>query len=276
MSLVLYHGNCADGFTAAWAAWLKHPNWDFVPVHHSEPCPVDVTGKNVYMLDFCYKEQEMRALAAKANFIHVLDHHKSAVEECHHLLLDGTLMGTFDMNRSGARMAWDFFHINSVDDTYVPDLVRHVEDRDLWRFALPGTREYQAVVFSMEYTFENWCQLHAADTQEMIAVGTALMRKHDKDVRELIKSAMQMQQIGGYLVPVLNCPYFFSSEAGHIMAEGHPFAACYYDANGSRRYGLRSRQDTGIDVSEIAKRYGGGGHKNAAGFSIPISSLAAI
>ena len=52
------------------------------------------------------------------------------------------------------------------------------------------------------------------------------------------------------------------------MAQGEPFAACYWDTEGARVFSLRSADD-GLDVSEIAKQYGGGGHVRAAGFSVP-------
>lgn len=75
--------------------------------------------------------------------------------------------------------------------------------------------------------------------------------------------------IGGYNVPVSNLPYAMSSDAGHIMGKGEPFAACYTDTEKGRVFSLRSSPE-GVDVSEIAKQYGGGGHKHAAGFTIPL------
>ncbi len=79
---------------------------------------------------------------------------------------------------------------------------------------------------------------------------------------------MRDMEIGGHVVPVANLPYVFSSDAGHLMAKGKPFAACYYDTPTGREFSLRST-DEGLDVSEIAKMYGGGGHRNASGFRVP-------
>lgn len=70
------------------------------------------------------------------------------------------------------------------------------------------------------------------------------------------------------MVPVACLPYTLSSDAGHMMAKGEPFAACYWDTPEGRCFSLRSAED-GMDVSEIAKDYGGGGHKHAAGFRVP-------
>jgi oligoribonuclease NrnB/cAMP/cGMP phosphodiesterase (DHH superfamily) len=73
--------------------------------------------------------------------------------------------------------------------------------------------------------------------------------------------------IGGHSVPVASLPYTLVSDAAHAMAQGEPFAACYWDTAEARIFGLRSADD-GIDVSEIAKTYGGGGHAKAAGFKV--------
>jgi nanoRNase/pAp phosphatase (c-di-AMP/oligoRNAs hydrolase) len=67
-------------------------------------------------------------------------------------------------------------------------------------------------------------------------------------------------------VPVVNLPYMMASEAANRLAEGEPFAAAYFDRADARVFSLRSRGD----VSAIAKAYGGGGHRNAAGFQGPI------
>jgi len=75
--------------------------------------------------------------------------------------------------------------------------------------------------------------------------------------------------IGGHDVPVANLPYTLTSDAGHRMAQGEPFAACYWDTPEGRVFSLRSSAN-GLDVSAIAADYGGGGHDNAAGFRMPI------
>ena len=87
------------------------------------------------------------------------------------------------------------------------------------------------------------------------------------DIHEFIKVAAYRTVIAGYDVPVLNVPYFYSSDAGHILGVNEPFAACYWDTAKGRTYSLRSSEE-GIDVSEIAKMFGGGGHEHAAGFSV--------
>ena len=223
------------------------------------------------MVDFSYKRDALLQIAATANSVLILDHHKSAQAELTHL--PDNVTAIFDMNRSGAMMAWNYYH----PDTPPSDLIIHVQDRDLWQFKRPETRAFQANLFSLEYTFENWDRVNnlCADQYSyhlFVAEGEAIERKHFKDVYELIRVASYRSNIAGFNVPTLNAPYFYSSDAGHMMGKGEPFAACYWDTPDGRVYSLRS-DEQGQDVSLIAAQFGGGGHKHAAGFKLRADEL---
>lgn len=261
--LCIYHNNCADGFGAAWAVRhaLGEDNVEFYPGVHQEP-PPDVTGRYVCMVDFSYKRDVLLQMAEQAQMILILDHHQSAEKDL--VDLPDNVEAVFDMDHSGAMLAWDYFNDNEP-----PQLLRHIEDRDLWRFELPFTRQIQAALFSYPYDFAIWDALMDRPVNELAAEGEAIERKHFKDIHELIAAAAHDAEVGGHQVPVLNCPYFFSSDAAHILGEGKPFAACYYDTADYRNFSLRSAKEGGLDVSEVAAGYGGGGHRNAAGFKVP-------
>jgi oligoribonuclease NrnB/cAMP/cGMP phosphodiesterase (DHH superfamily) len=272
--LVIYHGNCADGFSAAWCFWRKyHDGADYLAGVYQQT-PPDVTGRDVYLVDFSYKRAVVEQMLAQANSVCLIDHHKTAIEDLQPLFMQDSWTGEpkqlahfTDLNRSGATLAWDYLFPG--EDR--PLLLGHVEDRDLWRFKLPGTREIQAFVFSHEYTFEQWDRLMNADQVELLkmtAAGAAIERKHHKDVAELVGVCKRRMVIGGHEVPVASLPYTLVSDAAHLMAQGQPFAACYWDTEEGRVFGLRAADD-GVDVSEIAKEYGGGGHAKAAGFKVP-------
>lgn len=263
--ICIYHGNCADGFGAAWAVHKagnkEGESVEFYPGVYQQT-PPDVTGKIVIMVDFSYKRNVLLEMAKQAERILVLDHHKSAKEDL--IDLPENVEVHFDMERSGAMMAWDYFH-----DSEPPQLIRHIQDRDLWRFELDNTRQIQAAVSSRPYDFNVWDSLMETPINELISEGEAIERKHFKDIKEFIEVAGYRMNIAGHNVPVLNAPYFLASDASHIMGEDELFAACYYDTPNGRVFSLRSSSD-GMDVSEIAKQYGGGGHKHAAGFTVKI------
>lgn len=265
--LIIYHGNCADGFSAAWCFWRVYGNdgADYVAGVYQTP-PPDVTGRDVYLVDFSFKRAVVVVveMIAKAKSVTLIDHHKTAIEDL--VGLEG-LQQYIDLERSGATLAWDFLFPGEPR----PVLLGHIEDRDLWRFKLPNTREIQANIFSYDYTFEQWDHLMHADQAELLKMtvaGAAIEHKHHKDIAELVKVCKRRMTIGGHDVPAASLPYTLTSDAGHLMAQGEPFAVCYWDTADTRVFSLRST-DAGLDVSEVAKQYGGGGHRNAAGFAVP-------
>ena len=282
--LVIYHSNCADGFSAAWCFWdsYKHGVEYYPGVYQKEP--PDVTGRTVYLVDFSYKLAIVEKMLEAANGVILIDHHKTAIEDLLPLKDHPKFRMYTDLERSGAMLAWDYLMENVPEFLRrdKPLLLGHIEDRDLWRFKLPNTREIQANVFSYEYTFENWDRLMSAGQKELLEMtvaGAAIERKHHKDIKELIDVCKRFMVIGGFTVPTASLPYTLTSDAGHLLAkeylDGEAFAACYWDTRESRIFSLRSC-DNGMDVSEIAKQYGGGGHKHAAGFKVPRNHELAI
>lgn len=282
--LCIYHSPCADGFGAAWA--VRHAlkgDVEFYPGVYGQE-PPDVSGRNVMLVDFSYKRPVLNTMAQVARSILIIDHHKTAREDLadvplapsweHWKQWDDPLLSSgigayrratlFDMGRSGAGMAWDYLHAGQSR----PRLIDHIEDRDLWRFNLPGTREIQAALFSYPYDFDIWDKLMDSDPmRSLFGEGCAIERKHHKDIAELIPITKRRMTIGGYDVPVASLPYTMSSDAGNVMAKGEAFAACYIDTAEGRVFSLRSAND-GADVSAIASGYGGGGHAHAAGFTV--------
>ena len=265
MTICIYHANCADGFGAAWVVRkalgdISAFDIDFHPGTYQNP-PPDVAGKDVVIVDFSYKRPVLIEMAQMANSILIIDHHKSAIDDL--IELPSNVIAKFDMNHSGAMLTWEHFFPGQVP----PPLLLHIEDRDLWRFALQNTREIQANVFSYPYDFQVWDTLMAMAPTALVVGGEAIERKHLKDIRELLGVMTREMMIGGFQVLAANLPYTMSSDAGHELAKGRPFAACYWFTKEGVCFSLRS-SDEGLDVSEIAKQYGGGGHRNAAGFRV--------
>lgn len=262
-NIVIYHGNCADGFGAAWSFWKKYQDrYDYYPGVYSEPPPC-VTNKNVYLVDFSYKRAVVEQIIKEAHSVTIIDHHKTALEDLKGL--DG-LIGLEEycsLDHSGAVLAWKYCFFGEEP----PRLLKIVEDRDLWRFKLEDTRLIQAAIFSYPYDFHVWDEL-SVNVDRLAQEGIAIERKHHRDIDELLSVCKRDMVIGGYTVPVAGIPYIFVSDAGTKMAANQLFAACYWDTATHRIFGLRSRKE-GVDVSEIAKQYGGGGHEHAAGFAVP-------
>ena len=290
--ICVYHGGCDDGFGAALAVWKCWGDAvQFVPAGYSKPLGVDCTNKHVIMVDFSLKRGAMEELGRAAASVIVLDHHKTAQAELHPWTLgdenvdlgaklqdvgqnlalnqmEGVLpiLAYFCMNKSGARMAWEF----CMPRVPVPALIAAVEDRDLWRFAIPSTPKVSAALRTLPHDFALWNGLTYGDLGGLITEGEAVLRGHNKNVSEFIKNRY-WTEIGGVRVPVVNVPYHYASDCADAMLKAEPdapFRASWFvRADGKRQFSLRSRDDR-MDVSEIAKQFGGGGHRNAAGFEM--------
>jgi uncharacterized protein len=266
--LVLYHFPCSDGFTAAWCAWRKLGDTaDYLGVNYGDPVPA-VDGRKVFILDFSWKRPEMIDLIKRAGSVVVLDHHKSAEKELDRLTgYEGSLATVkFDMGHSGARMAWDYFHGPVVPR---PWLVDYVEDRDLWAWKLENSREVSAAIASMPFDFPTWEQLaEASPTRRTILLveGAAILRYQAQVVWAHAEKAVEVELLG-HKVPCVNATTLVS-EIGNALCPGRPFSVSYF-VNERGRYVLSLRSDeAGLDVSEVAVKLGGGGHKHAAGATL--------
>lgn len=247
--IVIYHKNCADGFCCA---WLLHKLYlaTFHAASYGED-PPETANEDVIIADFSYKRDVLSKIAEQARSIIVLDHHKTAQAE-----LMGLPFCKFDMSCSGARLVQRYFNL--------PDhwLIDYTEDRDLWRWQLPHSREINAALASYDFDFDLWSKLAK---EPLIAEGQAIIRYQQRVVKSHIQHAA-IVHLDGYDVPVVNATTLFSEIAGELSV-GHPFAVAWFRRqDGKYQYSLRSSGEASIDVSEIAKRHGGGGHRNAAGF----------
>ncbi len=257
---VIYHADCADGFGAAWAAHQALdgliPGVRYLPVKHGEEPPETEPGSRVYILDFSFPRETMQRLVETRRVI-LIDHHETALRNV------GDLPGcSVDPAHSGAVLAWQHFHPREP----VPELLRYVEDRDLWKWELPHSREVSAALYSHPMEFAVWDALRVED---LVAEGAAILRENRRTVQALVKDAY-LQNLAGYEVPVVNTPVL-SSEVCEALLETFPdapFAACWRQTEpGFVKWSLRSRKD-GVNVAEIARSVGtgGGGHPQAAGF----------
>jgi hypothetical protein len=256
------HGNCYDGHGAAWVAKKFMEDAVIYYANHGDPIPPVPDGCLCWMIDISWPRKQMLELAQRVS-LRVLDHHKSA-----QAALEGFPNAVFDMDKSGAMLAWLEFIGNT---TPPPRLIEYVQDQDLWTWTMPNSSEVCSYIRSFPRTIEAWTELEEQleDPElndQIVAIGAAIMRSDRQKVQEMCDQAF-FATIGGHSVPVANATTQFSA-VGHELCKRYPdakFAAYFMDrADGQRQWGLRSIGE--FDVSEIAKKYGGGGHKNASGF----------
>ena len=271
-TFVLYHASCADGFAAAYVCWLAFGDAaTYIPVKYGEPMPNIPNLSRVFIVDFSYSADELRELAVRSKMVQVIDHHKSAVENLAMLFDDGCdhrFFKTFDMEHSGAVLTWMHFFPEEV----VPSFLRYVEDRDLWRWEMWKSREFSAGLALEPKEFARWHELVNGGNMPIIDAGMHSLKLIDQTAKLAAARAVE-RLVGFHCVPVVNCTVFVS-ETCHEMLELYPeakFVAAYFDdRKGQRVWSLRSRKD--FDVSAVAKSMGGGGHPQAAGFTVNIDA----
>jgi oligoribonuclease NrnB/cAMP/cGMP phosphodiesterase (DHH superfamily) len=258
--LCIYHHGCTDGFAAAWVVrqFFGDGHVDFHPGIYGE-APPDVTGRQVILVDFSYKRDIMLAIIEQAQSVLILDHHETTAADLKDLPAKARVH--FDMTRSGAMIAWNHF----FPGIGAPLLIDYVQDRDLWQFKFPSTREVTAALFSYPFEFVVWDVLMKSGVPGLINEGLAINRKHKADVAALVKGASRQVTFGELTIKIANVPWMYASDVGHELSKGEPFAGTYYDDENGRRWSLRSHPD-GANVAEIAEAFGGGGHRHAAGF----------
>jgi len=272
---VLYHADCPDGFGAALVAWQKFGDEaTYIPVRYNEPPPDIPPGTDVFIVDFSYPGDVLFEMVSgdEQKTITVLDHHKTAEEELrdiHH----PHICAVFDKNESGATLAWKFWYGHLGNDAPMPPFFKYLRDRDLWLWEMPYSKEFSAGLSSYPKEFELWNSMVSRNLG-LINDGVAILRYQDRMVDALCRNA-EFGEIWLHRTMEVNTP-LLGSEVGNKLCMDNPdidFAAVYSrQEDGRWRYELRSVGE--FDVSEIAKKYGGGGHRNAAGFIVdsPIDS----
>jgi oligoribonuclease NrnB/cAMP/cGMP phosphodiesterase (DHH superfamily) len=270
VSYVVYHGNCFDGFGAAYAASTDGCRRQYLPWVHGGPEPRIPARVNVLFVDIVPTREFAQRLIDKGCSVGVLDHHRSA-----EAFLEGEGQELFNpcvfsLVKSGAILSWEYFRPGQP----IPALLRYVEDRDLWRWTMDRSREYNAAVRAHARTFEVWDGLTKLTEEHLTRIGSCVLGAEAQMMADLLQQALTIT-LDGELVPVINSPVLMAELCDKLL-EARPDAKVvgyYFDrGDGVRQFGLRSRRG-GPDVSVLAAKYGGGGHRNAAGFQKPLGWL---
>ena len=262
IDFVIYHAACTDGFGAAYSAWKCLGNKAiYCSAKHGTP-PPDVTGRNVAILDFSYDNKTTKKMISDAENLIIIDHHKSAVVELHDIP-----NAHFDMAHSGARLAWDYFHPGKD----APRFINYIEDRDLWKWELPYSKEFSAAFDMVPFEFEEFEKFENDSVFDDTVKRGSYILAYSKTVIKKIADSAVSRKMTGKDVLVVNSSHWMS-EIGSYLSPNCDFALIWYYSHSMKKtkVSLRSFHEH-VDVSEIAKRYGGGGHKKAAGFHLPKS-----
>ena len=262
-TVILYHGNCPDGFGGAYAAWKKFGDAaEYVPLDHQKPLPVDLAGADAYFIDICPPQAVMDEVLAKANRVTVLDHHEGMEE-----VIRRMPEFVYDASRSGAAIAWSYFH----PDEPLPLFLQYVQEGDLYSFTLPDARALLKYAYTVPFEFAAWDDLarrfeDPGERAAMLEKGEAYAEYAGILVRETMDKA-KLVRFEGHECYFAVAMKVFTSDVGNQLARRKPPMALIAHA---RPDGIRIslRGDGSVNVAEIAQKYGGNGHPSAAAFTL--------
>lgn len=260
---ILYHGGCPDGFGAAYAAWKKFGDAaEYIPVKHGRPAPEGLAGRKLYFVDFCYPKDIMRKIIAEAASVTVLDHHLGNRD-----VVESMPEYVFDEKRSGATIVWSYFYPAAP----VPMLLKYVEDGDLYLFKLPDSRAAIAYLYAQPFHFDVWDALSAKlenDTERAALIERGkVYAEHFSILVEQIANKATLVLFEGFECYLATAADMFASDVGNRLARLKPPIGIIVNFHGDI-LNVSLRSDASVDVSALARKYGGNGHPQASAFRL--------
>ncbi len=263
--VILYHKDCQDGFGGAWAAWKKFGNKaEYIGIKHEDPVPVGLQNKEIYMVDLTYNSLEvMKKLIAENKRVTAIDHHISA-----EAAIKLTEKYSYALDHSGCVLAWMYFHPQKK----IPRLLKCIEDIDIWTLKIPESRKVFLYLQTQPMNFKTRSKIaqaleNAKTRKKIINSGASMLAFEEYVVDNLLKKNAELVEFEGYKTYALNSSHFQSQAGSRLAIKLPPIAIIWNEHEGHIYVSLRS--DGTVDVSKIAQKYNGGGHKAAAAFRFP-------
>ena len=276
--IIIYHANCADGLAAAAVMKTQYPNAILIPGSYGYP-RFTFKDCDIYFVDFSYKKDDMKILLVSNANVHMIDHHKSAIEDTANLPLEYDNFYPYvaqNNEKSGVGLAWSFLHGTKE----LPYAYQLIQDRDLWTWLLNGKNILKVIDTFYPRTVKAYQDLGQLTKEEVLALeprGADLVFLEESMEDTLIKDSLTHIDIFGYTeIPCINAHGMFASHVGNKIInsfEHYPFALLWQVTKKGLKISIRSA-DEREDASLIAQMFSpnGGGHHNAAGVLIPVDT----
>ena len=264
--IVFYHKNCQDGLASAWVAWKKFKNKaEYIALNYQDPFDYNVKGKKIYFLDVIPNRKILEKLKKSGCEIVIIDHHLSAKKNLD-LASPGSFIIRLDMRRSAAVLTWKYFFPGKK----IPKILLYVEDMDLWNNKKRFSREIVASISLSDFDSKKWDKLvddieDSKKRKKYILTGKEIVKHEDEMIKEIVQKAKKIK-MGKIKTLIVNSSVLISQIGSVLIKQLPPMAIIWFEAGDVKRISLRSNGK--VDVSKIAEKYGGGGHKCAAGFAI--------
>lgn len=297
--VVVYHNPCSDGMGSLWSVVKSIPDIVHVPCKAGEVYKLDMdifTG-DILFVDICPDYNTLEKISKQVSWITILDHHESVFKlykENYNkenviisdqiYAINNNIEFILDNDRSGCQIAWDYFNPSIARNSNRPWFLNYIADRDLWTWKLKDSKEINQGMYDMNYlTLEGMTimeNMSKDEIQSMMIKGRKSLQLFNIEVNNICNTAIQSTftiNKRTYNAWLVTCTYVHKSEVGNTLSKTSfpnnlepDFTAIYsYDPKSSDIW-ISLRGIDKVDLNDLSKQYDihGGGHKNAAGFTI--------
>lgn len=282
IDIVLYHGWCPDGYGSAFVIWyyycnkfginrasnIKYYGCTYDTNEFTQNTLNQYTNKNIIICDFSFDYKKTLQILQVCKSLMIVDHHATAEKNLVEL---PNIYKKISMNKSGVGLVWELFYPNKP----LPRFMEYLQDHDLWTGKYEETAYFNAFLDSQQFKFDVWGKfMNEEYLSECLNTGRLYNEYKLINVGRIAKQCKYLiHEIDDeyYLVGYCNTS-IFKSEVGNTVFKYYPFLdfACVWNYDSYHNTGYISLRsiDTKTNVSNIAEKMGGGGHRNASGVTI--------
>lgn len=284
--LVIYHDADLDGVCSGAIAHMKYPEARLLGHDYKREFDIECVevGEDVIMADISLPMPIMEQIAERSNSFLWLDHHVSAMKEyeayfgviagTHNTLGHKKMTYIYRSDISACEMCWKEFFTGQV----MPESVHMLGEYDTWRGN--GSDRWNNVILPFQYGMRvagftpevlAYFLKNSQSNQEVIMVGQSIMLyQASKDRRLMEKSFDARLNIPAEngVVRCLVCNGAYNSTAFESKWDENKYDVMVGISFDGKMWGVSLRTTKDIDLSAIAKSFGGGGHKKAAGCGV--------
>lgn len=267
----IYHKSCNDGTAAAAVLLKKFPQAQLFPLGHNyvltdlDPIRNIKEIDEIYFVDCAIGINELLAVAKKVT---VIDHHISIKEELDALAKDGKINYIFDNKKSGSSLAWSYFFPAEP----IPEIIKYVEDSDLWNWAYGETTKYVTNYLSLNMNMpEVFLSLFGENIEHIKKDGSIITRYADSNIERIMREVRPIKlKIGDHEVFAYNVT-MYQSAVGNNLSKQIGGVVTMFTIKGEKvKLDFRCGDGHEPSAIDLATLLGGGGHRNASGAEVPL------
>lgn len=292
---IVTHGpQCLDGVAAAVAIARARPQAEVIPwfVNNNEVndaivslrCAPREAEHEVWITDLSWSDRaadrHLRALADRGVRVYWIDHHRTAIERYRGGNVDVPLAACVISERFAAsRLTWEHLRerlesareLSQVFLDFWP-VVEKADDTDRWIHRIPGSHELALLVRALGAgdAYRDLLEIDR-DVTYTPRMRAALERVEFELRRSLTAAERQRFSVelpGGLTLVTSVCHGYPSEVADAWNKTTRNAVFALYDSK-CLTVSLRRSSDCRVDLSRLARRFGGGGHPAAAGCELP-------